>query len=93
MSTEFNKFLVDHGLAQQLTAARTPEQNGVSERKNQTLIEAVCSMAFENAVPAFLWEEFFRAAVYLQNWAITRSLTKSTPYRKLFKRTPNVAAL
>jgi transposase InsO family protein len=90
LSTEFTHYLDQHGHTRQLTAARTPEQNGVAERKNHTLIEAVRSMANENAVTAFLWEEFFRAATYLQNGTVTRSLTRSTPYRQLFKRVPNV---
>lgn len=92
-SDRFSELLKAKGIFRQLTTARTPEQNGVAERKNRTLIEAVRSMAAEAHIPAFLWEELFRTATYLQNRTTTRSLSKSTPYEKLHKEKPDVTDL
>lgn len=40
-SKEFNVFCIDHGIKRQLTATHTPQQNGVAERKNQTILNMV----------------------------------------------------
>lgn len=93
LSTEFSQYLSTHGIQRQLTTARTPEQNGVAERKNRTLIEAVRTMAVEACIPAFLWEEFFKAANYLQNRCSTQALSKSTPYEKIHGVKPNIEHL
>lgn len=59
LSHKFDELLQTKGIFRQLTTAKTPEQNGVAERKNRTLIEAVRSMGADMKIPAFLWEELF----------------------------------
>jgi hypothetical protein len=93
MSTEFTQYLLTQGVFCQLTNAETPEQNGIAKRKNRTIIEGVCSMAADDDVPAFLWEELVKSAVYLQNQCSTRALSKATPYQKHFKHKPIVTNL
>ena len=50
---EFKSFYEDHGITHQFSALRTPQQNGVVERKNSTLIEMTRSMLCENGRPKY----------------------------------------
>jgi transposase InsO family protein len=50
-SNEFNEYCSKHGIKRQLTAAYTPQQNGVAERKNRTLMNMVRSMISGRNVP------------------------------------------
>lgn len=50
-SNEFDKFCEKEGIERQLTVGYTPQQNGVSERKNQTMMEMAKSMLFEKGIP------------------------------------------
>ncbi|CAM6096997.1 unnamed protein product [Calypogeia fissa] len=54
LSTEFKHFCDQFGIQRQLTLARTPQQNGVAERKNLTLLEAARSLQISGDVPLFL---------------------------------------
>nr|GFA44875.1 putative ribonuclease H-like domain-containing protein [Tanacetum cinerariifolium] len=61
------KFFDEVGITQQFSAARTPQQNGVVERRNRTLVEAARTMlAFAN-LPSFLWAEAIATACFTQN--------------------------
>nr|GEZ95569.1 copia protein [Tanacetum cinerariifolium] len=61
------KFFDEVGITQQFSAARTPQQNGVIERRNRTLVEAARTMlTFEN-LPSFLWAEAIAIACFIQN--------------------------
>ena len=59
-----NDFCVDKGITRQYSAPRTPQQNGVVERKNRTLIEAARTMLSESKLPMFLWAEVVNTAYY-----------------------------
>lgn len=67
MSQLFIDFCNTHGISCQLTTANTPHQNGVSERKNRTFLNIVRTLAISSKAPAFLWEEFVKAANYITN--------------------------
>ena len=56
-SNEFVEFCKNQGISRQLTAAYTPQQNGVAERKNRTIINMVRSMLAEKQVPKMFWPE------------------------------------
>lgn len=56
-SHEFNVFCKANGISRQLTAAYTPQQNGVAELKNRTIINMVRSMLSEKQVPKNFWTE------------------------------------
>ena len=64
-SNEFKAYCASKGISRQFTNPHTPEQNGVSERLNRTLMEAVRSMISHSNVPLFLWAEAVRTAVYV----------------------------
>ncbi|GJZ93977.1 retrovirus-related pol polyprotein from transposon TNT 1-94 [Tanacetum coccineum] len=70
--TEFvNKDLTDYyesvGITHEKTVPRTPQQNGVVERRNRTLIEAAWTMLIFSKTPLFLWAEAVATACYTQN--------------------------
>nr|GFA60681.1 retrovirus-related Pol polyprotein from transposon TNT 1-94 [Tanacetum cinerariifolium] len=61
------KFFDEVGITQQFSATRTPQQNGVVERRNRTLVEAARTMlAFAN-LPSFLWDEAIATTCFTQN--------------------------
>ncbi|KAJ9541622.1 hypothetical protein OSB04_028128 [Centaurea solstitialis] len=71
-------------------AARTPEQNGVVERRNRTLVEAARSMLAQSQLPQYLWAEAVNTACYTQNRSIIHRRFGKTPYHVLFGRIPNI---
>lgn len=71
----------------------TPQQNGVVERFNRTLLEMTRSMMKHMNVPNEMWGEAVRHATYLINRIVTRSLNGQTPYEALRLKKPNVEHL
>ncbi|GJX14550.1 retrovirus-related pol polyprotein from transposon TNT 1-94 [Tanacetum coccineum] len=55
------------GIMQQFSIARTPQQNGVVERRNHTLVEAARTMLIFSRLPEFLWAEAVATACFTQN--------------------------
>ena len=51
MSIEFDSFLKEHGILSQFTTPGTPQQNGVAERRNRTLLDMVRSMMSLSTLP------------------------------------------
>ncbi|CAJ2632965.1 unnamed protein product [Trifolium pratense] len=78
-SNEFSKFCDLHGIKRQLTAAYTPHQNGVSERKNRTIMNMVRCMLSERSVPKTFWPEAVNWSVYLLNRSPTFAVKDVTP--------------
>lgn len=80
ISNAFNRFCQDEGIQCQLTNPYNPAQNGISERKNRTLVEAVRSMLNVAHLINSFWAEAVASACYLQNCSYTSTLTNVTPY-------------
>lgn len=81
-------YLRKEGIKFECSVAYSPQQNGVSERKNRTLMEAARTMLISSALPKNLWAE----AVYHANWTFNRipkSETLKTPYELLTGQIPN----
>ncbi|GKB90366.1 retrovirus-related pol polyprotein from transposon TNT 1-94 [Tanacetum coccineum] len=83
--TEFvNKALTDYyesvGITHEKTVPRTPQQNGVVERRNRTLVEAARTMLIFSKAPLFLWAEAVATACYTQNRSLIHTLHDKTPY-------------
>ena len=55
MSIEFVSFLKKHEILSQLSALGTPQQNGVAEKRNRTLLDMVRSMMSFSTLPLFFW--------------------------------------
>ncbi|GJW55033.1 retrovirus-related pol polyprotein from transposon TNT 1-94 [Tanacetum coccineum] len=84
--TEFvNKTLYDYyesvGIFHQKTVPRTPQQNGVVERRNRTLVEAARTMLIFSKAPMFLWAEAVATACYTQNHSLIHTRHDKTPYK------------
>ncbi|KAL4304232.1 hypothetical protein GQ457_10G014510 [Hibiscus cannabinus] len=79
----FAKFLQDNGIVGQYTMPGSPDQNGVSERRNRTLMDMVRSMLSGSKPPKSLWVEALKTAVYILNRVPTKAVPK-TPF-ELFK--------
>jgi histone deacetylase 1/2 len=93
MSTIFLDYCRSHGIHRQLTSAYSPFQNGLAERKNRSLLEAMRSMAAGTKLPKYLWEELAKTACYLQNRAPTKALKLKTPYEMYSGIKPNLRHL
>jgi len=61
----FAKFLESHGICAQYTMPGTPQQNGVAERRNRTLMNMVRSMLINSSLPVSSWMYALRTAQYL----------------------------
>ena len=86
-----NGFLSDEGIRHQYSAAYTPQQNGVAERKNQTLLDMERSMLAEFKSPQFLWAEVVSTTCHSSNRLYFRKGLNKTPYELLTGRKPNVS--
>lgn len=78
-STEFNTFCKDNGISRQLTAAYTPQQNGVAERKNRTIMNMVRCMLTDLEVPKRFWPEAARWTTHVLNRSPTSVVKEKTP--------------
>nr|GFA30419.1 hypothetical protein [Tanacetum cinerariifolium] len=70
--------------------SRTPQQNGVVERRNRTLVEAARTMLTFANLPSFLWAEAIATACFTQNRSIIHKRFDKTPYELINKRKPNI---
>jgi hypothetical protein len=78
-SLQFEDFCKSAGIKRQLTVPYNPQQNGVVERKNKTICEAVKAMMFDQDLPNSLWEEATSTVVYIQNKCPHAILKDKTP--------------
>nr|GFB45647.1 hypothetical protein [Tanacetum cinerariifolium] len=74
----------------QTSVARTPEQNGVVERRNRTLVEAARTMISIAKVPLFFWAEAIATACFTQNHFLVVPRHEKTPYHIINDRKPSV---
>ncbi|GJZ91527.1 zinc finger, CCHC-type containing protein [Tanacetum coccineum] len=92
-SHAFVKFCQEEGIQRQTTAPYTPQQNGVVERRNRTVVEMTRSLLKGMNLPDSLWAEAVRHAVYLLNRLPTKAVKDITPYEGWKKRKPNLEYL
>lgn len=92
-SIEFETFLAELGTQHQTTIPYTPEQNGVSERYNSTIMGKVRCMFIEGGFPEHMWGELVMTSVYLINRSPTSHLDHMTPHEAMFKRKPDITNL
>nr|GFC28683.1 integrase, catalytic region, zinc finger, CCHC-type, peptidase aspartic, catalytic [Tanacetum cinerariifolium] len=87
---KFAKFFDEVGITKQFSAARTPQQNGVVERRNRTLVKIPRTMLTFANLPLFLWAESVATACFTQNHSIIHKHLDKTPYELMNKRKPNI---
>ncbi|GJV11994.1 retrovirus-related pol polyprotein from transposon TNT 1-94 [Tanacetum coccineum] len=79
------------GITHQTSVARTPQQNGVVERQNRTLVEATRTMLIFSNAPLFLWAEAINTACYTQNRSLIRHRYNKTPYELMQDKKPDLS--
>ncbi|GKB54092.1 putative ribonuclease H-like domain-containing protein [Tanacetum coccineum] len=82
-------FYAKLGIVHKTSIARTPQQNGVVERRNRTLIEAARTMLIFSKALEFLWAEAIATACFTQNRLIVYKRHNKTPYELIRGRKPN----
>ena len=92
LSYEFKTFLKECGIVSQLTPPGTPQWNGVSERRNRTLLDMVRSMMSNATLPKSFWGHALETAALTLNMVPSKSVEK-TPYELWFGRIPNMSFL
>ena len=92
LSNEFKSYLQEHGIRHQLTVAYTPQQNGVAERMNRTIMDLVRSMLHSSGLSKEFWAEAVAAAVYIRNRVSSHALPNGeTPYSRWIGKAPNLS--
>ena len=80
----------ENGYKHNFSAPRTPQQNGVVERKNRILQEMARSMLNENGLPKYFWAEAVNTSCHIVNRVLIRPKMDKTPYELWKGRKPNI---
>ncbi|GJY85933.1 retrovirus-related pol polyprotein from transposon TNT 1-94 [Tanacetum coccineum] len=88
-----NTFFKEEGIEHQTSTPRTPEQNGVVERQNRTLVEAARTMLSASKLPLFFWAEAISTACYTQNRSIIIPTHEKMAYHIINDRKPSIKHL
>jgi hypothetical protein len=89
-SKDFDTFLQSCGIARQRSTPYTPQQNGVAERANRTLVEMARTMLHAAELSLHLWGEAVLVAAYIRNRSPTRALASGTPYQAWTGKQPDL---
>ena len=87
----FEEFCEENGIFHNFSAPRTPQQNGVVERKNRSLVELARTMLSDSSLPKYFWADAVSTACYVSNRVIIRPILKKTPYEIYKGRKPNIS--
>jgi len=90
---KFVKFCEKLGILHNFSAPRTPQQNGVVERKNRSLEELARTMLSESSLPKYFWTDVVSTSCYVMNRVLIRPILKKTPYELFNGRKPNISHL
>nr|GEX97251.1 hypothetical protein [Tanacetum cinerariifolium]GEX97569.1 hypothetical protein [Tanacetum cinerariifolium] len=89
-NSNLNQFYRLKGIKREFSVPRIPQQNGIAERKNRTLIEAARTMLADSLQPIPFWAEAVDTACYVQNRVLVTKPHNKTPYELLHGRTPSI---
>jgi hypothetical protein len=90
-NASFNEFCLEHGIDQQFFTSCVPQQNGVMERKNRTLVEMARTMFDEHRTPRRFWADAISTTCYISNRIFLCSILYLTPFQLRFGRKPSVS--
>jgi transposase InsO family protein len=85
-NASFDEFCFEHGIDQRFSTPRVPQQNGVVERKNCTLVEMARTMLDEHRTPSRFWAYAISTACYISTRIFLRSILHLTPFELRFGR-------
>lgn len=91
LSNDLTEWLNNKGIEHQTSTQKTPEQNGVAERYNWTILESVKSMLHSSKFEDRFWAEAVETAVYLLKRVLCSAVPSMTPYQAVKGRKPNVS--
>nr|GEY41768.1 hypothetical protein [Tanacetum cinerariifolium] len=80
LNQTLHAYFAAEGILHQMSVARTPEQNGIVERQNRTLVEAARTMLSAAKVPLFFWAEAIATSCFTQNRSLVIPRHEKTPY-------------
>ncbi|GKA14160.1 retrovirus-related pol polyprotein from transposon TNT 1-94 [Tanacetum coccineum] len=90
LNKTLHAYFAQEGIEYQMSIARTPEQNGVVERWNRTVVEAARTMLHAAKVPLFFWAEAIATVCFTQNRSLIIYRHEKTPYHIINGRKPFV---
>ncbi|GJV56889.1 retrovirus-related pol polyprotein from transposon TNT 1-94 [Tanacetum coccineum] len=90
LNKTLHAYFAIEGIRYEMSTSRTPEQNGVVERRNRTLVEAARTMLRAAKVPLFFWAEAIAIACFTQNRSLVIPRHEKTPYHIINARKPSV---
>nr|GFB92663.1 hypothetical protein [Tanacetum cinerariifolium] len=82
-NSALNQFCGLKGIKREFSVPKTPQQNGIAERKNRTLIEAVRTLLVDSFLSIPFWAEAVNTACYVQNRVLVTKPHNKTPYELL----------
>nr|GEV81536.1 retrovirus-related Pol polyprotein from transposon TNT 1-94 [Tanacetum cinerariifolium] len=89
-NNDLNQFFKMKGIKREFSVPKTPQQNGIAERKIRTLIEAARTILLDSLLPILFWAEAVNTACYVQNRVLVTKPHNKTPYGLLHGRTPSI---
>ena len=90
-NTQVEEFCNDIGIKHEFSSTYTPQQNGVVERKNRTLITLASAMLDDYGISQRFWAEVINTACHASNRVYLHRFLKKTPYELLIGRKPNIS--
>jgi hypothetical protein len=92
-SNEFTEYLKEHGIQKKYSCSYSPQQNGITERKNRHIAKITRAMLNEKNLPNYFWVEAVAIAIYIMNQTPTTTIHGMTPEEKFTCNKPNVSHL
>ncbi|KAI3718436.1 hypothetical protein L6452_19307 [Arctium lappa] len=92
-NSSLNNFFENKGISHNFSSVRTPQQNGVAERRNRTIIEAARSMLSDSHLPTQFWAEAVNTACFTQNRSLIIKRFGKTAYELFIGRKPSISFL
>ncbi|GJT66277.1 putative ribonuclease H-like domain-containing protein [Tanacetum coccineum] len=83
--------VVTDDFSREYSVARTPQQNGVAERNNRTLIEEARTMLADSLLPTVFWAEAVNTTCYVLNRVLVTKPHNKTPYELIIGREPSIS--
>ena len=92
-NSTLDRFCMENGTSHNFSAPRTPQQNGVVERKNRTLVNIARTMIIESNLLQNFWAEAVNTTCHVTNRCLIRVVLNKTPYELLNNRKPMLSYL
>ena len=94
LTKQFETYLKSKGTFHQTTVPYSPEQNGIAERMNRTLVESAKAMMNHAGLPNCYWAEAIACACYIRNRVVTAALSgNATPFEKWYGKKPDLTGM